>query len=32
MELGHSDKHFIKNSREKGPAGRNFEVFSLTYS
>ena len=29
VKLRHSDKYFIKNSRKKGPAGKNCEVFSL---
>ena len=33
MELGHSDKHFVKKSSgKKGPGGKHFEVFSLRYS
>ena len=32
VKLGHSDKHFVKNSRKKDPARKNFEVLSLTYS
>ena len=32
MKLGHSDKHFVKNSRKKGPVGKNVEVFFLWYS
>ena len=32
VKLGYSDKHFVKNSRKKGPTGKNFEVFSLRYS
>ena len=31
MELGHFDKHFVKNTRKKGPAGKNFGVFSPRY-
>ena len=25
--LGHFDKYFVKNSRKKGPAGKNFGIF-----
>ena len=25
--LGHFDKHFVKNSRKKGAAGKNFGIF-----
>ena len=32
VKLGHFDKHFVKNSRKKGPAGKNFRVFSPRYS
>ena len=32
VKLGHSDKHFVEYSRKKGPAEKNFEVFSLRYS
>ena len=28
VELGHSDKHFIKNTTKSGPAGKHFGVFS----
>ena len=28
VELGHFDKHFFKNARKIGPAGKNFGVFS----
>ena len=31
-ELGHFDKHFVKNLRKKGLAGENFGVFSPRYS
>ena len=31
MELGHFDKYFVKNTRKKGPAGKNFGVFSPRY-
>ena len=27
MELGHFDKHFVKNTGKKGPAGKNFVDF-----
>ena len=27
-ELGHFDKIFVKNTRKKGSAGKNFEAFS----
>ena len=30
VKLGHSDNHFVKNSRKKGPAGKNSEVSSYT--
>ena len=29
MELGHSNKHFIKNSSKKDPAVKDFEIFLL---
>ena len=32
VELDHIDKHFIKNTIKKGPAGRRFGVFSPRYS
>ena len=32
VKLGHSDKHFVKNSRKKGPAVKIFEVSSHRYS
>ena len=32
VELGHFNKHFIKNTRNRGPAGKHFEVFSPRYS
>ena len=33
VELGHSDKHFVKRSKKKkGPAGKNSEALSLRYS
>ena len=32
VELGHFDKHFVKNTRWRGPAGKHFEVFSLRCS
>ena len=32
VELGHLDKHFVKNTRKKGAAGKNFGVFSPRYS
>ena len=32
VKLGHFDKHFIKKSRKKGPAGKTFGVASLRYS
>ena len=31
VKLGHPNNHFIKNSRKKGPAGKNSEVSSLRY-
>ena len=27
VELGHFDKHFVKNARKKGPARKHFGVF-----
>ena len=32
MKLGHFDKHFHQKVKKKGPAGKNFGVFSLRYS
>ena len=32
VELGHSDKLFVKSTQKKGPAGKNFGVFSPRYS
>ena len=29
MELGHFDKHLIKKTRKKGPAGKDFRFFFL---
>ena len=31
VELGHFDKHFVKNTQKKDPAGKNFGVFSPRY-
>ena len=31
IKLGHFDKYFVKNTQKKGPAGKNFGVFSLRY-
>ena len=31
-ELGHFDKHFVKNLRKKGPTGEYFGDFSPGYS
>ena len=31
VELGHFDKHFVKNTRKKDPAGKNFGFFSPRY-
>ena len=31
VELAHFDKHFVKNTRKKGPAGKNFGVVSPRY-
>ena len=31
VELGHSDKHFVKNTRNKGATGKNFGLFSPRY-
>ena len=28
VELGHFDKHFVKNTRKRGPSGKHFGVFS----
>ena len=28
VEIGYFDKHFVKSTREKGPAGKNFGIFS----
>ena len=30
-ELGHFNKHFVKNTRKRGPAGKHFGVFSPRY-
>ena len=30
--LGHFYKHFVKNTRKKGPAGKHLGVFSPRYS
>ena len=32
LELGHFDKHFVKQSRKKGTVGKNFSVFYPRYS
>ena len=32
VKLGYFDKHFIKTSRTKFPAGKNFGFFSPRYS
>ena len=32
VELEHCDKHFIKNTRKRGPAGKHFGYFSPRYS
>ena len=32
LELRHFDKHFVKKSRKKGTAGKNFSVFHPRYS
>ena len=32
VELGHFDKLFVKNTRKKGPAGKNVGAFPPTYS
>ena len=29
VKLGHLDKHFVKNSRKKGPVGKISEFFLL---
>ena len=29
VEFGHFDKHFVKNTRKKGPAGKILEFFLL---
>ena len=31
VELGQFDKYFVKNTRKKGLAGKNFRVFSPRY-
>ena len=31
LGLAHFDKHFVKNTRKKGPAGKNFGVVSPRY-
>ena len=31
VEPGHFDKHFVKNTRKKDPAEKNFGVFSPRY-
>ena len=31
-ELGHFNKHFIKNTRKRGPVGKHFGDFSPRYS
>ena len=31
-ELGDFNKHFVKNTRKKGPAGEHFGVFPPRYS
>ena len=32
VELGNFDKHFVKNTRKKGPADNSFGVFSPRFS
>ena len=32
MDLEYFGKHFVKNTRNKGPAEKNFGVFSPRYS
>ena len=32
VKLGHFYKHFVKNTRKKGPTGKNLGVFSSRYS
>ena len=32
VELVHFDKHFVKNTRKRGPAGKHFGVFYPRYS
>ena len=32
LELGHFDKHFVKNTRKKDPARKHFEIFPPRYS
>ena len=32
VELGDYDEHFVKNTRNKGPSGKNLGVFSPKYS
>ena len=31
VELAHFDKHFVRNTRQKGPAGKKFGVVSPRY-
>ena len=31
VELGHPDKHFIKNTGKEGPSGKHFGVFPPRY-
>ena len=31
VELGHFDKHFVKNTKKKGSAGKYLGVFSPIY-
>ena len=31
LELGHFDKHFVKNTGNEDPAGKNFGAFSPRY-
>ena len=30
--IGHFDKHFVENTRKRGPARKHFEIFSPRFS
>ena len=32
VELGHFDKHFVKNAQKVEPVGKHFGIFSAKYS